>query len=315
MGVVGFTEAVGGVNANRAEARNDYMEKSIMHSANVRLETTQVAGRLTTTTLRLLLVVVSCIGLTLAQKANQEAFPSVEQASHALFVAVESGNEQDIMKILGGEKALVSSDDEVQDKVDRKKFAQKYEEMHRFVREPDGSTFLYIGAENWPFPVPLVSKSDVWYFDADRGMREILFRRVGENEATAIDVCHDLVLASKPDERSPTGNGDDALGQYASTLVRAEKADPGANEQTATPFHGYYFRMLITERNGSSAAGGEAGSVAFIAYPAEYRSSGVLTFVITQDDIAYEADLGPNTAKIAKAMTAWKPSSKWHVAD
>src|SRR5438105_3876445 len=141
------------------------------------------------------LLAVSSVPLCFAQKSTQETFPSAAEASHALFLAVQSDNEQAVMQILGGGKELASSADEVEDKLDREQFTQKYQEMHRLVREPDGATVLYIGAENWPFPIPLVSENGAWYFDSDSGKQEILFRRVGENEATAIEVCEEFAMA------------------------------------------------------------------------------------------------------------------------
>jgi Protein of unknown function (DUF2950) len=230
---------------------------------------------------------------------------------------VQSGNEQTLVQILGGKKELLSCGNKLDDKSDRDTFVRKYEEMHRLVREPDGSTFLVIGAENWPFPVRLVSKSSVWYFDADGGSREVLFRRIGENEATAIEESHALVRASKTQDSTPTG--DDPVSQYAHTVVNfpaANNGKPSANgEEAATPFHGYYFRALAGQRKGSGAPDTTTSGGAFIAYPVDYRSSGVMTFVITPDNTVYKADLGPNTVKVAQAMTAWKRSAKWHVAE
>src|SRR5713101_1287302 len=152
------------------------------------------------------LLAVSSVPLCFAQKSTQETFPSAAEASHALFLAVQSDNEQAVMQILGGGTELASSADEVEDKLDREQFTQKYQEMHRLVREPDGATVLYIGAENWPFPIPLMSKTGAWYFDSEAGMQEIVFRRIGENEATAIETCHALVLASRRHESTTTGN-------------------------------------------------------------------------------------------------------------
>ena len=131
--------------------------------------------------------------LSSAQDAAHETFASAEEASHALFAAVQSNNEQAIMQILGRDKELVSSGDEHEDKRERERFAQKYQEMHRLVREPDGTTVLYIGAENWPFPVPLVARRGQWFFDSDAGAQEILFRYIGENESIAIETSHALV--------------------------------------------------------------------------------------------------------------------------
>ncbi|MCU1252090.1 MAG: uncharacterized protein JWQ49_5119 [Edaphobacter sp.] len=108
------------------------------------------------------------------------------------MLAAESGNEQLLLNILAGDKELASLGDEAEDRIDREQFAQKYQQMHRLVREPDGTTRLYVGPENRPFPVPLVSRATVWYFDAETGAQEIRFRRLGENEHTAIETCRAL---------------------------------------------------------------------------------------------------------------------------
>ena len=156
------------------------------------------------------------------------------------------------MHILGGGKELVSSGDEAEDKIDREQFAQKYQEMHRLVRESDGTTLLYIGAENWPFPVPLVSRATVWYFDANTGAQEIRFRRLGENEYTAIETCHALVQASK----QPGSNTAevDPVDSVCPHLINAEPAQisrtPSNGEEIQGPFHGYYFRILTAQERG-----------------------------------------------------------------
>ena len=182
---------------------------------------------------------------------------------------------------------------------------------------------LYIGAENWPFPIPLASKAGAWYFDADAGATETLFRRVGENEATAIETCHALLQTKMQPEVK--GIGGDPAAQYAPTLVGAQDSgkDVSVNrDESSGPFRGYYFRMLTAPRK-SGVAGAKANvsdataatGFALIAYPAEYRSSGVLTFVITQDDVVFEKDLGPNTAALAKKMTVSTPFKTWQAAE
>jgi len=251
-----------------------------------------------------------------AQDTAHETFGFAEEASRALFAAVQSNDEQAIKRILGDE-GLVSSGDELEDKRDRERFVQKYQQMHRLVREPDGTTVLYIGAENWPFPAPLVTRQGQWFFDPDAGAQEILFRRVGENEATAIETCRALVSTSKGDKSQRTG--DDAIDQYARNLGTAPAAYGGAaaanGEEPSGPFHGYHIRTLAGQGRGSNVSNSTMRGRLFIAYPAEYRSSGVMTFIVTPKNVVYEKDLGPNTAKIAKAMTTWKPDSSWHVAD
>jgi hypothetical protein len=188
--------------------------------------------------------------------------------------------------------------------------------MHRLVREPDGSTVLYIGAENWPFPIPLTSKNGAWYFDSETGTQEILFRRIGENEATALQVCEEFALTKKDQVAKPASY--DPITQFAQNLSSADTTN--GNSNSSSPFHGYYFRIV----NGNSAAatnsyvsggGHKKGSVSLVAYPAEYRSSGVKTFIVTRPDIVYEQDLGPNTMTVAPGIKAKARNVGWRVAE
>src|SRR5882757_4818106 len=155
-----------------------------------------------TAMIALTLLILACVQSSFAQKSQPKTFSSPAEAAQALFQAVDSENEQAVEAIVGAGKEVTSSSDQVEDRLEREQFCRKYQEMHRLVREPDGSTVLYIGAENWPFPMPLVSKNGAWYFDS--GTQEILFRTVGENETTAIQVCHGV---AKPKE--PIDTGDD----------------------------------------------------------------------------------------------------------
>src|SRR6266403_4790884 len=138
------------------------------------------------------LLVMGYSQLSLAQKSGPKTFSSPGEASRALFQAVQNGDEEAVESILGAGKEVTSSSDEIEDKLERERFSQKYQEMHRLVREPDGTTVLYVGAENWPFPIPLVVESGRWHFDTEAGQREILLRRVGHEEATAVRVCEAL---------------------------------------------------------------------------------------------------------------------------
>jgi hypothetical protein len=248
------------------------------------------------------------------QPANDRTFPSSEEASRALFNAVQSHDDQAIMQILHGEKGLVSLGDAEAEKFERENFVQKYQEMHRLVREPDGATVLYIGAENWPLPIPLVSKKGHWTFDCKAGKKEVLFRQIGSNELTAIAICHELIAVGKGDK--PTL--DEAVSDYMKHVVKTDaenKSDAAADggSEKSTPFHGYYFRDLTGRK--SSEAQGTTGEVAFLAYPAEYRSSGVMTFIVNQDGVVYEKDLGPNNAKLVTAMVSYKKDSTWRASE
>ena len=167
----------------------------------------------------------------LAQQSAAQTFPSAEEASQSLFQAVQGNNAQAIAEILGGPTELASSGDAANDKVDREMFVQKYQEMHRLGRDADGTETLYIGAENWPFPVPLVEKNGAWHFDPDAGLKEILFRRIGENELTAIDVCHELVAAEKQLRANPNA-ADQADSPLANLVSAAASGSAAAASQS-----------------------------------------------------------------------------------
>ncbi len=261
-------------------------------------------------TLPLLVVGYSQLGL--AQKSGPKTFSSPGEASNALFQAVQNSDEEAVERILGAGKEVTSSSDETEDKLERERFSQKYQEMHRLVLEPDGTTVLYIGAENWPFPIPLVSKDGAWFFDSDSGMQEIMFRTVGENENTAIQVCHAL---AKPEERSVTEiTGDDSIRKYVQSLVSGGTASAVSTardlEKESSRFHGYYFRVVTNSARG----GKKTGDVALVAYPAEYRSSGVMTFIVTKNGAVYEKDLGSKTTTVARKLERG-PDSSWHTAE
>jgi hypothetical protein len=181
--------------------------------------------------------------------------------------------------------------------------------MHRFVNELDGTTVLYIGAENWPFPVPLVSAQGTWRFDADAGRREVAFRRIGHNETTAIRVCDTLAAKRKQSETQPTS--DDPIVQYAEHLASARRANANGPTRT-TPQHesfdGYIFRVVPKPADGSAQK--PRAGVAVVAYPEEYRISGVKTFIVTDDHRVYERDLGPGTVKAARRLET-RPASGW----
>jgi len=287
--------------------------------------------------------------LTVAQPPGQKTFPSAEEASRALFVAVQADDQQALVEIFGAAgKDIVSSGDAAEDANSRHQFVQKYQEMHRLAKEPDGTTTLYIGAENWPLPIPLVNQGGAWSFNTEAGKQEILFRRIGKNELTAIRACHELVDAEKAYYAKP--RGDNAVKQYAQRFVSdkgghnglywwgaddepespigplvAGAGSDGAAQQRSTgpiPFHGYYYRFLTSQ--GTHAPGGAQNYVvngkmtrgfAFAAYPTEYRSSGVMTFIVNQDGIVYERDLGANTVDIAQRLSAYDPDQTWHQAE
>jgi len=270
-------------------------------NSKIGIFTLKLTTILSTAVVALLLVANSQPGL--AEESGPKTFASPVEACKALVQAVQAGDERALESILGVGKEVTSSNDEVEDKLEREQFSKKYQEMHRLVREADGNTVLYIGAENWPFPIPLVSNNGVWYFDSDGGKQEILFRTIGENEATAIQVCGEFAMARKRD--GVKAASEDPITRFAEDLVTTGAANTYNND--SKPFHGYYFRMV---RN--SSAGATARGLTLIAYPADYRQSGVMTFAVTHHGIVHEKDLGPKTATVASqiksgAGASWRP--------
>lgn len=282
-----------------------------------------------------LLVGCFCIP-SMAQQPGQKTFSSAEEASRALLVATQDNDEKAMLQILGSDgKQIVSSGDETEDAQSRANFVQKYQQMHRLVREPDGTTTLYIGAENWPTPIPLVNKGNSWYFDTDAGKKEILFRRIGRNEMSTLRVFQELVAAEKEYRAAHHAyaekifsDGEQHNGLYwkaaagepespVGPLVAAAFAESSAQSQAGadTPYRGYYYRILA--RQGKNAPGGmkaygaNGDGFAFLAYPAEYRSSGVMTFIVNQDGVVYQKDLGVKTEALAKAVKEYDPGSTW----
>ena len=242
-----------------------------------------------------MLLLLGCSQLGFTQQPRPKNFRSAGEASQALYEAVKNTDETKLRSILGCGPELLSSGDEAKDKVDREQFATKYQEMHRLVKEPDGTTVLYVGAQNWPFPIPLVSKHRKWSFDSDTGSQEVLAREIGQNEVTAIQVGHAFQNIGGLD--AGTGANPDPIRNFAAGLGSAK--DTSGNDQG--PFHGYYFRTLS----------GKGSDVLLVAYPAEYGSSGVMTFVITNGGAVFEKDLGPDTSSVAQQVqrtgTDWVP--------
>jgi hypothetical protein len=281
---------------------------------------------------------------TFAQESGQRTFSSAEDASRALFDAMQAQDEQAPLSILGpAAKDILSSGDPDEDLNSRVGFVVKYQEMHRFVTEANGSVSLIVGAENWPFPIPLVNNHGAWFFDTAAGKDEILFRRIGKNELAAIDAIRELGAAQNQYFAHPPVN---LPNQFAQKLVSDEGRHNGlywhgasdefdspinpliayARQNLPTdqvgehvPFNGYMFRILTSQ--GPHAPGGAKNYIvdgmmskgfAFVAYPVEYRSSGVMTFIVDASGTIYEKDLGTDTTKLARAMTSFDPDSTWH---
>ena len=284
--------------------------------------------------------------LTLAQGLNQQSFHSPEEASSALFAAAQQTDNRALLAILGpAGKDLTSSGDPAEDRRERERFVAKYKQMHRVTKEYSGVMILYLGAENWPLPIPLVEKHSVWYFDTDIGKGEILARRVGGNELAAIDACYQLVnaedqhyaRANNGEHRYALkfiGDNDGSEGLFSSengeqsaspldTLIVSAGVENGTTaSHDPVPFNGYYFRILTAQGNNAEGGaksylvnGNMVGGFAFVAYPAVYRSSGVMTFIVNQNGVVYQKDLGPDTEKIANAMSEYDPDSTGELAD
>src|SRR5271165_4614629 len=284
-------------------------------------------------------------GIICAQEPGEKTFATPQEAGKALYDAAKAADKAAIEAVLGASSAsVVSSGDEVQDKSALDHFIQRYEQMNRWAKEINGEQTLILGAENWPFPIPLKKDAaGTWYFDTKAGLKEILFRRIGKNELAAIRVCD--VLADAQDEYFSQTHDGDSVPQYAQKFAsdpgkqnglywKAAEGQPespvgplvayatgegyGGKKDAPQPFHGYFYRMLKAQ--GANAKGGAksyivdgkmTGGFAFVAYPAEYRNSGVMTFVIDQDGTVYEKDLGPQTADLAKQMKAYNPDKTW----
>jgi hypothetical protein len=281
---------------------------------------------------------------SLAQQPGQRTFPSAEAASTSLIGAMQSKNEQALFEILGPDgKPIVSSGDEVEDLHTRADFVQRYLEMHRLVNEPDGTTVLYIGARNWPTPIPLVHNAGGWYFDTEAGKREILYRRIGRNEMSAIRVCQELAAAQHEYHDSQHSQYAQAIfsdaGQHNGLYWKVAAGEPQSpigplvanavaqgyapgRSGAPTPYRGYYFHILTMQ--GKHVPGGAKQYIvndkmtegfAFVAYPAQYRSSGVMTFIVGSDGVVYQKDLGKASDVNPNSIKKYDPDSTWKKAE
>jgi len=278
-----------------------------------------------------------------AAPGSQQVFNSAAAAAAALAGAAKTDDMEALTSILGGDaKEILSSGDPVADNNARDDFVAKYNEMHRLAYDDRGRAIMYLGAENWPFPIPLVKSGGGWIFDTSSGKEELLYRRIGRNELYTIDVLEDLAIAER---EYATKGRDGGTKQFAQKVMsdpgkhdglywpvsEGEPESPigpliaGATEEgykkissAPIPFHGYYYKVLT--RQGKNAPGGAKSYIAngkmdrgfgFLAYPAEYRSSGVMTFMIDQDGVIVQKDLGPNTAAVAERVVEFNPDRTW----
>lgn len=290
-----------------------------------------------------LCVTVGIVGPVLqpaaAAGAQQRSFASPEAAVGALVAAARADRTAELVRLLGPEgKKLVTSGDPVADKEGRAKFVASYMKQHEIKRTGGATATLIVGDEQWPMPIPIVRQGKSWRFDTKVGEQEILARRIGRNELSAIEVCRAYVDAQR--EYASKDRNNDGILEYAQKFTSAKgKHDglywpvkPGEPESpvgalVATahaegykrePYHGYYYRIL--KGQGKDAPGGAysymaknrmIGGFAMVAFPAEYGNSGIMTFLVNQDGVVYEKNLGRKTASIARAITTFNPDATW----
>jgi hypothetical protein len=305
------------------------------------LHATRVPARLASIAAALL------VCATISTASAQQSFKTPDEAVSALVTAAKAGDRKSVLTVLGPEgEDIVSSGDEVADQEIRKEFLAAYDEKHDI--HPDGDrAMLIVGKDDFPFPIPLVRKSDTWRFDTDAGRKEILFRRIGANELDTIQSM--LAYVDAQNEYADKDRGD-GVGVYAQRIISQPSKKDGLYWPTAageeesplgdlmaeatgagyrprsggerTPYHGYYYKILT--RQGPAAAGGVLdyvvkgkmiGGFALVAWPAEYGNSGVMTFIVNHNGTVYQKDLGRRTAQVAAGMSAYNPDASWKTVD
>jgi len=295
----------------------------------------------------LVLITILAFGGSSARAAEPAAktFPSAQAAAEALLGAVTNEDAEAAMAILGPEgKELVYSGDPTADRDTRKMFVEAAKQQTILAPLSDTVVFLQVGPDAWPFPIPIVKGAKGWSFDTKAGKEELLSRRIGRNELRAIALSRGFVTAELDYARTSAAGGP---GPYAQRLISSDGARDGlywpakdgepqsplgplaaeaAREGYAAPtadagprpFHGYYFKILTAQ--GEHAPGGArsylvdgkmTGGFALVAWPAEYRASGIMTFVVNQNGIVFEKDLGAKTAEIASSMKEYDPDASW----
>jgi hypothetical protein len=293
-----------------------------------------------------LFVVGSAVALAACNRSvPQKDFASVEEAAQALVAASRTDGTQALLEVLGQEaEPTVDSGDPVQDKNAREQFLRAYDAIHTFDASVAGVTTLEVGPDKWPFPFPLVERGGRWRFDTAAGTEEVLNRRVGANEFSAIQSCLAFVDAQR--EYYERNVQQDPLLQFAQKLISTEGKKDGLywptsgdeplsplGEQFAqaraegyflegapkgTPYHGYIFQLLTSQ--GSHASGGAydymvgdkmLGGFGLLAFPAEYGSSGVMSFIVNHDGVVFSRDLGAETHRLAKDLRTFDPDSTW----
>jgi hypothetical protein len=275
------------------------------------------------------------------------AFATPDAAVDSMVTALRSSNQPELFRILGPEADdVLSSGDPVDDARVKAEFLRRYDQNHGLVPDQNGrSMTLEVGDTHWPLPIPIVKASDGWRFDTAAGLDEILNRRIGRDELDTIETCRAAndaqadYFAANPRKSPvpeyarkfissegtrdglywPTGEGEPLSPLGA---LMAEAADEGYRiTGKGNPYHGYFYRMLTAQ--GDFAPGGRMSYLTgdsltkgfgVVAYPAQYGNSGIMTFIVNQQGIVYQRDLGADTANIAKAMTEFDPDPNWTVA-
>ena len=296
--------------------------------------------------LMMVLCVLALLAAIPSRGADQKTFATAADAAHALYKASAEENQAEILAVLGDDgKELVYSGDAVQDKRGMAGFVKAYKTKHSLVKQDDKTEILQVGKNDWPLPIPIVNDGGKWRFDTAAGKEELLYRRIGHNELGAIGACRGFIDAEK--DYAAAGHDGLPAGIYAQKLMSAPGKQDGLYWETkedeaaspagpllaeagghgyapeglggkSEPYHGYLYRILKAQ--GANAKGGAMsylvdgqlkGGVAMVAYPAEYRVSGVMTFIINQRGVAFQKDLGDKTAEIAGAMTEYNPDKTW----
>jgi hypothetical protein len=282
------------------------------------------------------------------QVVTQKTFATPEEAGQAVLQAAQSGNSDTLLSIFGPtSKNVIYSGDVDEDKKSLQNFASAYDAMHRWRKLDSATQLLLVGVDNNAFPIPLkMNTAERWYFDTNAGKEELNARRIGENELATILVCKALASAQREyfsgrhDDVGPhayalkfiSSNGKhdglywephpDGLRSPIGPLVAfatKDSADAGSNHQ---PYRGYYFRML--DKQGSHASSGAKDYIvkgqmtngfALVAFPAEYGVTGVMTFVVNQDGVIYQKDLGESTERAEAGINEFDPDQSWSAVD
>ena len=279
-------------------------------------------------------------------KAQPKTFASPEEAVKALVDAMKTGDKAQLSAIFGpGSESLISSGDDVEDKAGRERFLRNYEEKNSLEKKGDDEAIVQVGKDDWPFPIPLRRKGSAWAFDTKAGKEEFLNRRIGRNELNTIDVLEAYVVAQREYAKkdwdgdgvypyaqkfgSTPGKKDGLYweakeGEEASPFgpLSARAAQEGYKRKTKSekpsPYYGYYFKILKAQ--GKHAPGGVYDYVVkgnmilgfgLVAYPATYGSSGIMTFIVNQEGVVYQKDLGKGTAKAVGSMKRYDPDPTW----